>query len=303
MALSGNYLDPAVLSELKDFQLRARTIVDGLVAGMHRSPYHGYSVEFAQHREYAPGDDIRHVDWKVFGRTDKLHVKQFEDESNLCCWLLVDRSQSMQYCPPGSTWSKYDYACCLAVTFAWLVLNQRDAVSLGVFAEQMEIAGPPSDRRESLANLVRVLENATPGNEKTGIRVALNAFSREVTRRGIVIVMSDCFDEFESVADGLDALRRHEHQVVLLQVVDPTELTLDFKQSMELSALESGERMIIDPLSLKRAYQQVVKEQTRLLARFCEQKSILFDQVTSDTPIAEVISRVIHRNNGRIHRA
>ena len=297
MASSHNYLDPETLSELKDLTVRASTIVDGLVTGMHRSPFKGYSVEFAQHREYAPGDDIRHVDWKVFARTDKLHLKQYEDETNLCCWFLVDQSQSMQFQGPEAVWSKYDFACCLAVAFAWLVLNQRDAVASALFADELTSIGKPSDRQESLTQLIAMLEDSDCP-ESTSFEKSLGAFAVENSKRGIVVVISDCFDEFESIAAGLESIRRRDHQVVLIQVVDPTELTLDLDQAMELRGLESGPTTLVDPVSLQSDYQKVVEDQTRLLSGFCEKQSILFEQVTSDTNLSSALTRIITRLSG-----
>lgn len=297
MASSPNYLDPETLSELKDLTIRASTIVDGLVTGMHRSPFQGYSVEFAQHREYVPGDDIRHVDWKVFARTDKLHLKQFEDETNLCCWFLVDQSESMHFRGPRSPWTKFDFACCLTTVLAWLVLNQRDAVSVGLFADELTQLARPSDRQESLTQLIATLERAGRPTS-TSFEKSLGAFSAETRKRGVVVIVSDCFDEFESIAAGLESIRRREHQVILIQVMDPAELTLDFDQSMEMMGLESGPTALVDPLVLKPAYEQVVEQQTLMLSSYCQKQSILFEQVASDTNLASVLTRIITRLSG-----
>ena len=301
MDSSPNYLDPRTLSELKDLTLRASTIVDGLVTGMHRSPYQGHSVEFAQHREYVAGDNIRHVDWKVFARTDKLHLKQFEDETNLCCWFLIDQSESMRFAAPGSAWTKFEFASCLAVAFAWLVLNQRDAVGLALFGQQLDKIGRPSDQTESLRNFIQVLES-TDLSEQTSFRDCLNAFATETTKRGIVVVISDCFDDFDSIVTGLQSLRRRDHHVILLQVVDPAELTLEFSHSLELTTLESGQTLIVDPIKLKSAYQKVVAEQTSKLQGFCHRNSILYEQTTTDTNLAAVLNRVLKQQSTRSGR-
>lgn len=294
MASSPNYLDPETLSELKDLKLRANTIVDGLVAGTHRSPFHGYSVEFAQHREYTPGDEVRHVDWKVFGRTDKLHLKQYEDETNLCCWLLVDQSESMQFAGPAAKWTKYDYACCLSVAIAWLVLNQRDAIAVGLFADRLQSQGRPSDRRESLNQLIDTLQNANRP-PATSFAEALNAFAIETVQRGIVVVLSDCFDDFQSIVTGLEAIRRRGHRVVLIQVLDPTEVTLDFDHAVQLNGMEGGLTALVDPIQLRAAYREVVAEQTRKLADFCHKQSILYERVTSDRNLALALTGIMNR--------
>lgn len=294
MPPSPNYLDPKTLSELKDLTLRASTVVDGFATGMHRSPYQGHSVEFSQHREYVPGDNVKHIDWKVFARTDKIHLKQFEDETNLCCWLLVDQSQSMKFQSPEGYWSKYEFASCCTIALSWLILNQRDAVSVGLFSTGIGNVSRPSDQRESLNNFVTLLDQQC-SDQPTSFKASLGAFANETVKRGIVVVISDCFDDFESIAAGLEALRRRDHQVILLQVMDPAELDFDFSYALELAGMESSETFLVDPIAIKQAYQQVVREQTSQLSDFCLKQNILFEQVSSNQNIAGIVRKVLQR--------
>ena len=298
MDSSPNFLDPQALSELKDLRLRAAAIVDGLVSGMHRSPYQGHSVEFSQHREYVAGDEIRHVDWKVFARTDKIHLKQYEDETNLCCTLLVDQSESMGFAGPDAPWNKFEFGSCLAVAFAWLVLNQRDAVSIGTFADTLVPPARPTDQREAIDKIVNRLKSATPGGS-TRFADCLNAFALENSRRQVVVLISDCFDEFDSVARGLEALRRRDHQVILLQVLDRSEIDFDFGEALELSGMESEPTFRVDPIAVQQAYRKVVEEKTAQLSTFCLNQQILFEQVCTQSNVGSVIRKLMQRNSGR----
>lgn len=298
MDSSPTYLDPKTLSEFKDLQLRARTIVDGLVTGMHRSPFQGNSVEFSQHREYVPGDDMRYVDWKVFARTDNVHVKQFEDETNLCCWLVVDQSPSMHFKSAAADLSKYDYACCLGVTMAWLVLNQRDAMALITFSDVVKKVVRPSDQKENLSNMVATLKienrKTSSSSAKTNFRSSLAEVAVEARKRGVVVVVSDCFDDFESLAAGMEVLCRRKHQVILLQTLDRAELEFDLSQPVQMKGMESDLSVIIDPVALRKTYQEVVETSTNMISRFCQKQNIQFQQVTTDTNIASVLRKILN---------
>lgn len=298
MDSSPTYLDPKTLSEFKDLQLRARTIVDGLVTGMHRSPFQGNSVEFSQHREYVPGDDMRYVDWKVFARTDNVHVKQYEDETNLCCWLVVDQSPSMHFKSAASDLSKYDYACCLGITMAWLVLNQRDAMALVTFSEVVKKVVRPSDQKENLSNMIATLETenhkSPDTSTKTDFKSSLAEVAVEARKRGVVVIISDCFDEFESLAAGMEMLCRRKHQVILLQTLDRAELEFDLSHPVQMKGMESDLSVMIDPVALRKAYQEVVEESTNMISKFCQKQNIQFQQVKTDTNIASVLRKILN---------
>jgi len=292
MDLSPTYLDPKNLSDLKDLRLRTNQIVDGLVNGMHRSPFQGHSVEFAQHREYVAGDDTRYVDWKVFARTDKLHLKQFENETNFCCWLLIDQSESMSYRGPQEPLSKFEFASCFAVTMAWLVLNQRDAIAMATFGESVASLIRPSDQKANLFQIVEQLSR-TELIGKTSLSSSLQEVAVEAQHRGIVLVLTDCFDDFESIAGGIETLKKRGHQVKLLQVLDRSELQFDFSMPLKMRGLESGAEFSVDPVMLRKAYLDVVKKSRDQLVHYCQSHDVDFFQFRSDMNIATAIRWVI----------
>ena len=205
-------LDPRTLAKIKGLHLRARHIVEGYVAGLHRSPFHGFSIEFAEHREYAPGDDLRYVDWKVFGRTDKFYVKQYDDETNLICQLVLDVSESMSYRGPQAALSKFEYAQCLAAALAWLVLQQQDAVGLVTFDQQVRARVRPSSNPSHLQQVLQVLDTATL-ESKTKAGAIFHELAEWMNKRSVVIVLSDLFDDVDTLMAGLEHFRHRRHDV------------------------------------------------------------------------------------------
>src|SRR5436190_21682140 len=206
------YLDPFTLAKVRSLELKARLIVEGYLSGMHKSPYHGFSVEFAEHREYVPGDDLKHLDWKVYGRTGRFFLKQYEEETNLACWLLVDASESMRYGSDGQgengqpLVSKYDYACMAAAALAYLILHQQDSVGLVTFDNQVRKFLRPSSQPSHLKQIVHTL-NSGSGVEKTQLAPIFHDLAERISRRAIVAVISDLFDEPEDLLAGLKHLR------------------------------------------------------------------------------------------------
>ncbi len=247
-------LDPQTLAKLQGLRLRARRIVEGFVAGLHRSPYRGFSVEFAEHREYVPGDDIRHLDWKVFGRTDKFYLKQYEDETNLICYLALDVSESMSYRGPDSPLSKLEYAQCIAAALAWLVLQNQDAVGLITFDRQIRDYVPPSNSPSRLNELLSIMEQV-PSANKTAIGDTFQQLAQKLTKRGVVLVISDLFDDAKSVLNGLRHLRHRQHDLAVLQILDPAELSLPFDRPTLFHGLEGMPDLTTQPRTIRAAYQ------------------------------------------------
>jgi uncharacterized protein (DUF58 family) len=257
--------------------------VEGYVAGLHRSPFHGYSIEFAEHREYAPGDDLRYVDWKVFGRTDKYYVKQYEDETNLICYLVLDISESMQYRGPDSSMSKFEYAQCLAAALAWLVLQQRDAVSLVTFDDQIRTNVPASNSPAHWKHLLTVLESAR-ATAKTRAGAVFHELAERFTKRGVVILLSDLLDEVTSLTAGWRHLRHQRHDVAVLHVLDPAELEFPFQRPVLFRGLEQGPHVVTDPASLKHAYQQELDTFLRAVRTSCLEREIDYRLIRTDQP-------------------
>jgi uncharacterized protein (DUF58 family) len=291
-------IDPRTLAKIQGLRLRARHIVEGYVAGLHRSPYRGFSIEFAEHREYAPGDDLRYVDWKVFGRTDKVYLKQYEDETNLLCYLVLDVSESMTYQSQQSALSKLAYAQALAAALGWLVLKQQDAVGLATFDNQLQTLIRPAGNPSHLEQLLRGLEDVTPG-KKTAAGPILHELAQRLSRRGVVIILSDCFDDVASLAAGLKHLRRRRHDVALLHVLDPAELEFPFRGPVEFQGLEGFSPTQADPQAIRGAYLREFNAFRQSVEQTCRKEQIDYFLLRTDQPLDAALTRVITRQPGR----
>jgi len=286
---SVKYLDPEVLARLEGLALRAKTIVEGYVSGVHRSPYHGFSIEFAEHREYVPGDDLRYLDWKVFGRTDKYYLKQFEEETNLVCHLVLDTSESMRYQGPGEERSKLDYAKCLAATLAYLVLRQQDSVGLVTFDDQIRSFVRPASNPSHIKQLLHVMEHS-PAERKTDSAALFHALAERLTKRGIVIVVGDLFDDVPTLVKGLEHLRHRRHEVIVFHVLDPAELEFPFHDTTRFRGLEQWPSVVSEPRALRQAYLEHFQEYLRQVERGCRRHRIDYVLARTDRPLELVLS-------------
>jgi uncharacterized protein (DUF58 family) len=210
------YLQPAVVAQLANMELRARLVVEGFITGLHKSPYHGFSVEFTEHRQYMPGDEIKHIDWKAYGKTDRFYIKQFEEETNLKSYIIVDASRSMDYASSGNL-KKFEYTSFVAAALAYLMIEQRDAVGLTLYDEAVRVTLLPRAARSYLKQILKELELAQPA-KTTGTAASLHLVAEQIKRRGLVIVLSDLFDNPESVMTALKHFRHKGHEVVVMQV-------------------------------------------------------------------------------------
>lgn len=292
MASSPNSLDPRTLAKLKGLHLRARHIVEGYVAGSHRSPYHGFSIEFAEHREYSPGDDLRYVDWKVFGRTDKFYLKQYEDETNLLCYLVLDVSESMQYKSDPEGLSKFEYAQCLAAALAWLVIEQQDAIGLVTFDSQLRSFIRPSSSPSHLQQLLLAMEAAQFG-AKTAAGPIFHELAQRLKKRGVVIVLSDFFDDVAPLLAGLKHFRHRRHDVALFQILDSAELDFPFQGPTQFKGLEGFPELQADPQMLRRAYQREMNDFRQKLAEGCRGQNIDYTLIRTDESLDAVLRRFL----------
>src|SRR5262249_12188693 len=281
------YLDPLTLAKVRGLELQARLIVEGYLSGMHKSPYHGFSVEFAQHREYVPGDDIRHVDWKVFGRTERYFLKQYEEETNLVCWLLLDVSESMQF--RSGEVSKYDYACMVAAALAYLVLHQQDSVGLVTFDERLRQFLRPTSQPSQLKEMVKVM-NLGAAREKTRLAPLFHDLAERIARRGLIFILSDFFDDVPDLLGGLKHLRHKRHEVVLLHVLDGAEVDFPFQTATLFRGLEQYPDLLTDPRSLRSGYLAEVTAFMAELQRGCREQNIDYVQLRTDTNLAVALS-------------
>jgi uncharacterized protein (DUF58 family) len=245
------YLDPAVVARLKGLDVKARLVVEGFVSGLHRGPYKGFSVEFAEHRQYMPGDPIRHIDWKVYGKTDRFYIKEYEEETNLRAYIILDGSGSMGYSSDGLT--KLEYGCYLAASLAYLMLKQQDSVGLLVFDTKLRSYIPPRSAKRHLHSILRELGQAE-AREETNLGRTLEDLARRVTRRGLIILVSDLLDDEQSVVRGLKLFRHRKHEVIVFHVMDPYEVSFPFEHEVILRDMETGEEVPAVPWEIRREY-------------------------------------------------
>lgn len=283
------YLDPRVLARLEGLRLRARMIVEGYVSGVHRSPYQGFSVEFAEHRKYVPGDDLRYVDWKVFGRTDKFYLKQYEEETNLVCHLLLDISQSMLYKSDHAPMSKLEYARSVAAALSYLVLQQQDSVGLATFDSDVRALVRPSANPSHLEQLLHVMEQAR-AERKTDTGPIFHNLAERFKKRGIVVILSDLFDDVDSMLAGLKHFRHKRHEVVLFHVLDPAELDFPFRETTMFHGLEGVADVLADPRALRKAYLKQFGDFVRRLKQGCRMCRIDYVPMRTDQSLDVALS-------------
>ena len=274
-------LDPHFISKLTRLDLTARLVVEGFLTGLHRSPYHGFSVEFAEHRQYMPGDPLRHLDWRVLAKSDRKYIKQYEEETNLRAMLLVDTSASMGYGSHGVT--KLDYARQLAAALAYLMLRQNDAVGMFAFATGRAELIPPRSTMGHARPLLLLLEKLTPGGA-TDFASSLHSLAERMTRRGLVVLISDLLDDPERIAQAIHHFRHRKHEVLVFHVLDPQEVAFDFEREAVYVDLETGERVTTRPQELRPDYRARVSAWRDQIRQFCIEKRADYVPLTTDQP-------------------
>jgi uncharacterized protein (DUF58 family) len=303
MAATGetkNYLDPRVLAKVQKLEVRARLVVEGFISGMHKSPYKGFSVEFAQHREYVPGDDIRFVDWKIYGKTDRFYIKEFEEETNLRARLFVDQSESMAYAHDGGL-SKFDYAATAAASLAYLLQQQADAVGLALFDEKIARIAPTSNTRGGLSNIFQALEEAQP-TQKTKIGTVLQELAASIPKRGIVLLFSDLFDDANEILKGLRALGQRGHEIIVFHVLDRDEVEFPFERMTLFEGLEAMPELLADPQALRDAYLAEVESFQDKMRRGCLAQRADYVKLVDDQPLDVVLSSYLAARAARAKR-
>lgn len=266
-AILGKYIQPEVLNRLARHEFEPRQLVEGNLAGSHKSPFHGFAVEFAGHREYVPGDDLRHLDWKVYYRHDKHFIKQYEMETNFVCHMMLDVSASMRYGQGDQ--QKLLYASRMVATLGYLIIEQMDRVALATFDDEVREALPPSNALEQIIHMSEVLDNANPV-EKTAIGSALTQLAGRTGRRGIIIILSDLFVDLDDLAAALQRLRYEQHEVVLFQVMHHDELDFRIPGMIRFEGLEIDERFLTRPSDVRTAYLDALNRFRDRLEGICE---------------------------------
>lgn len=277
--------NPTELAQFGSLELIARQLVEGLMMGRHRSPFKGSSVEFVEHRDYYPGDEIRHIDWRAYGKTGRYYVKEFEDETNLRAHLLVDVSGSMGYA--GQNVSKFVYGRMLAASLAWLLLSQRDSVGLTTFDSKIREQIKPSSNREVFRRIQQVLESTTPG-EDTGLSAVLEAALPTIQRRSLIMLISDCFDDVELLMKALQKCRHAKHEVVIFRIVAQEEEEFPFDRPTQFRNLENlNHRELVDPARLRKEYLRQYNEFTQTLKRECGASGIDCRRILTREPLQQ----------------
>ena len=283
-----NYFDPKVLAGIANLGLRARWVVEGLMSGVHKSRAKGFSVEFEEHREYSPGDEIRRIDWKALGKFDRYFIKEYEDETNLRAYLLLDASASMNYASDGI--SKFDYACTLTASLAYLILKQQDAAGVVTFSDKVEAFVPPRAKRDYLPQILHALENRGPAGE-TNVGKILEDIAGQMRRRGLVILVSDLLDEPEPILKGLRQFRFKGNDVIVFHLLDQAELDLPFDGNILFEDLEAANLQIIaDPRAIRATYQTVVQEFIADMRKQCHADSIDYQLISTSTPLDQALA-------------
>lgn len=280
-------------------ELRARHIVEGFLAGMHRSPYFGQSVEFLQHREYVTGDDLRHVDWKVWARQDRLYVKQFEEDTNLRCTMLVDVSNSMSY--GQGPLNKYEYASTIAGSLAYLVLKQQDGVGCITFDDAVRFRVPIRTKRTHIYSIVESLSVNTP-KDKTDMYSILRSCAENLPRRGMIVIVSDLLTDPSSTIKGLKLLRQRGHDVMVYHVMDDDELDFPFAGPTKFEGLESSDFLNCNPKALREGYLEALNSFLEEVRRGCSKNAVDYALIRTSQPLDAVLAKYLSNRLGMHHR-
>jgi uncharacterized protein (DUF58 family) len=287
------YLQPEVVAKLANIELVARLVVEGFITGLHKSPYHGFSVEFAEHRQYMPGDEIKHLDWKIYGRTDRYYVKQFEEETNLKAYVILDSSRSMSYASDGRI-TKLEYASYITAALAQLMIQQRDAVGFTIYDEKVRLYMPPHATKSYLKEILRQLESLTASN-RTSTANSLHTIAERIRRRGLVVILSDLFDKPNEVMAALRHFRHKKNEVIVMQVLDPLERSFAFGRDAIFKDLETSEELTTQPWHIQKAYQQEMKKFIDTYKKECREHNIDYVLLDTSTPFDIALFEYLHK--------
>jgi uncharacterized protein (DUF58 family) len=290
-----NYLDPSFISKLNSLELKARLVVEGFMVGLHKSPYHGFSVEFSEHRAYMQGDNLKDVDWKVFGKTEKYFIKQYEEETNLRSYVFLDTSNSMAY-NSGNNISKLDYSLTLAAALSYLMIHQQDAVGLTLYSEKINKFLPPKSSRAYLQEILKNLATVQ-ASEKTNTAESLSEAAEKIKRKGLVIIISDFFDDINSVLKALKHFSYKKNEVIVFQVLDPMERTFSFGKDAIFKDLETGDELTTQPYQIQKAYREAMTEFTSRIKTECLNSNIDYNLIDTSDPYDKALLRYIQKRS------
>jgi len=287
------YLDPSVITRLNSLELKARFIVEGFMVGLHRSPFHGFSVEFSEHRPYMQGDNLRDVDWKVYGKTERYVIKQYEEETNLKSYILLDSSKSMAYASEGNV-KKLEYASMLVAALSYMMVKQQDAVGLSLYAEKINKHLPPKATRSYLQEILKSIASAE-ASDKTNTSASLNEIAEKIKRRGLVIVVSDFFDNIDSILSALKHFRYNKNEVIVFQILDPLERSFAFGADAVFKDMETMDEITTQPYQLQKAYHEAMDEFINKLKTGCLNAGIDYNLIETSTPFDKALYAYIQK--------
>ncbi len=290
------FIDPNILSKISGMELRARTVVEGFISGLHRSPYRGFSVEFAEYREYTPGDDTRFIDWKVFARSDRYYLKQFEEETNLSCHILLDASASMNYGSGGLT--KLQYASYLAASLGYLIFQQRDAVGLLTFDHEINHFVPSRHKKGHLLSVLRHLEKVAAA-KRTDIAIPLHQLAETLNKKGLTILISDLLDEPAAIVKGLKHFRFKGHDVIVFHVMDDTELNFPFTNATKFIDLEGPAQVLTIPTLVRETYLKNLQRHLEFLKKECSLLKIDYQILNTSQPLDFALFTYLSNRSGK----
>ncbi|MBL4884640.1 MAG: DUF58 domain-containing protein [Planctomycetaceae bacterium] len=293
---SKRFLPPEVVQRISRLELQARNVVEGFLSGLHRSPYFGQSIEFAQHRQYTPGDDVRRIDWKVFSKTDKVYIKQYEEETNLRTSLLLDVSESMSF--QSGDKSKLEYATQLTAAMAYLLLRQQDSVGLTTFDDQVQNTLPFRSKHTHLHAILEILAKSEAGKSKTSIFNILKRTAEQRVRRGLIVLVSDLFTDREELFKGLQLLRLRGHDVMLFHVLDQQEVNFDYSGTTKFEGMEETGELVCDPRGLRDDYLSAMDQYLTEVRRFCAGHVIDYKIILTNENLDAALSHYLKHRIG-----
>ncbi len=284
--MTGQRLSEEVIAKLDKFKLKAKLIVEGFIIGLHKSPYHGFSVEFSDHRQYNPGDAIKNIDWKVYAKTNKYYIRRYEEETNLKAYILIDHSKSMGYSSGNIT--KLDYAKNLAAALTYLMLNQQDASSLLTFTDKITAYIPPKSMKSYMNIIFNRIYSLKP-EDRTNTAEVLHSLAEKIKKRGLIILISDLIDDPEEILSGLQHFRHKKNEVILFHIRDKQEYMFDFQYETEFIDAETDEKLLVNPWMIKSDYQKEYLKNTEYLKNKCFESKIEYNPIDTDTKYDEVL--------------
>ena len=289
------YLNPSVISKLNSLELRARLVVEGFMVGLHKSPYHGFSVEFSEHRPYMQGDSLKDIDWKVYGKTERFFIKQYEEETNLKSYILLDTSRSMNYASEGNI-SKLEYASTLVAGLSYLMFRQQDAVGLSLYSERINKYLPPKASKAYLQEILKSLSE-TQASDKTNTASSLHSIAEKIKRRGLVIIVSDLFDDINSVLTALKHFRYKKNEVIVFQILDTQERNFAFGVDAIFKDMETEDEITTQPYQIQKAYKEAITEFVGRIKAECLNSNIEYNLIETSMPFDKALFSYIQKRS------